>query len=162
MKIRIAMAHVLERDQLIPREREDVFAFFSDAFNLEAITPPWLGFRVVTPGPIEVSAGRLIEYRLKLHGLRVNWLTRIEIWEPGRRFVDTQVRGPYRLWRHTHLFEDHPGGTLVRDRVSYEIPLGPLGELARLLIVRRDLERIFDHRRLAVAERLGAEVQLNP
>jgi ligand-binding SRPBCC domain-containing protein len=162
MKIRTAVVHVLERDQLVPREREQVFAFFSDASNLEAITPPWLGFRVVTPGPIEMSAGTPIEYRLKLHGLRVNWLTRIEIWEPGRRFVDTQVRGPYRLWRHTHVFEDHPGGTLVRDRVSYEIPLGPLGELARLLIVRRDLDRIFDHRRLAVAERLGAEVQLNP
>ena len=69
-----------------------------------------------------------------------DWLTRIEIWEPGRRFVDTQVRGPYRLWRHTHVFEDHPEGTLVRDRVSYEIPLGPLGELARLLFVRRDLD----------------------
>jgi ligand-binding SRPBCC domain-containing protein len=162
MKIRTAVVHVLERDQLIPREREEVFAFFSDAFNLEAITPPWLGFRVVTPGPVEMSAGTLIEYRLKLHGLRMNWLTRIEIWEPGRRFVDTQVRGPYRLWRHTHVFEDHPVGTLVRDRVSYEIPAGPLGELVRLLIVRRDLDRIFDHRRLAVAERLGAEVQLNP
>ena len=156
------MIHVLERDQLIPRERADVFAFFSDAFNLEAITPPWLGFRVLTPRPIGMTEGTFIEYRLRLHGLRVDWLTRIEIWEPGRRFVDAQVRGPYRLWRHTHVFEDHREGTLVRDRVSYEIPLGPLGELARLLFVRRDLDRIFDHRRLAVAEALGAHVQLNP
>ena len=156
------MIHVLERDQLIPRERDDVFAFFSDAFNLEAITPAWLGFRVLTPRPIGMTAGTFIEYRLRLHGLRVDWLTRIEIWEPGRRFVDAQARGPYRLWRHTHLFEDHPEGTLVRDSVSYEIPLGPLGELARRLFVRRDLDRIFKYRRLAVAEALGADVQLNP
>jgi ligand-binding SRPBCC domain-containing protein len=156
------VVHVLEREQLLPRARSDVFAFFADALNLEAITPPWLGFRVLTPGPIAMGPGTLIEYRLRLHGLRVDWLTRIEIWEPGRRFVDTQVRGPYRIWRHTHLFEDHPEGTLVRDRVSYEIPLGPLGALARLLFVRRDLDRIFDYRRLAVAEALGAEVQLNP
>ncbi len=150
--------HVLEREQVLPGERDSVFAFFADAFNLEAITPPWLGFRVVTPGPIEMGPGTLIEYRLALHRIPVRWLTRIEIWEPGRRFVDTQVRGPYRLWRHTHLFEEHPEGTLVRDSVSYEIPGGPLGELAERLFVRRDLARIFDHRRLAVAER----VQLNP
>jgi ligand-binding SRPBCC domain-containing protein len=162
MKIRTAVAHVLQSEQLLTRERGDVFEFFADAFNLEAITPPWLGFQVVTPGPIEMAPGTLIEYRLRLHGLRVDWLTRIEIWEPGRRFVDAQVRGPYRLWRHTHLFEDHPEGTLVRDRVSYEIPLGPLGELARRLFVRRDLDRIFEYRRLAVAEALGADVQLNP
>jgi ligand-binding SRPBCC domain-containing protein len=156
------VVHVLERDQVLPHARADVFAFFSDAFNLEAITPPWLAFRVQTPGPIEMAPGPLIEYRLRLHGLRVDWLTRIEIWEPGRRFVDAQVRGPYRLWRHTHVFEDHPDGTLVRDSVSYEIQLGPLGELARLAFVRRDLDRIFEYRRAAVAERSGAEVQLNP
>jgi ligand-binding SRPBCC domain-containing protein len=156
------VVHILERDQLLPRPRGEVFAFFADARNLEAITPPWLGFRVMTPGPIAMGPGTLIEYRLRLHGLRVDWLTRIEIWDPGRRFVDAQVRGPYRLWRHTHVFEDHPDGALVRDRVSYEIPLGPVGELARLLFVRRDLDRIFDHRRLAVAEALGADVQLNP
>jgi ligand-binding SRPBCC domain-containing protein len=154
------VVHVLERDQLIPRGRDEVFAFFADALNLEAITPAWLGFRVVTPEPIEMTAGTLIEYRLKLHGLRVNWLTQIEVWEPGRRFVDTQLRGPYRLWRHTHTFEDHPDGTRVRDSVSYEIPAGPLGELAHRLFVRRDLERIFDHRHSAVAEAM--RVQMSP
>jgi ligand-binding SRPBCC domain-containing protein len=88
------VVHVLERDQRLPRPRGEVFAFFADARNLEAITPPWLGFRVMTPGPIAMGPGTLIEYRLRLHGLRVDWLTRIEIWEPGRRFVDAQVRGP--------------------------------------------------------------------
>jgi ligand-binding SRPBCC domain-containing protein len=151
------VVHVLERQQVLPADRERVFAFFSDALNLEAITPPWLGFRVLTPGPIEMGPGTLIEYRLRLHGLRVDWLTEVEIWEPGRRFVDTQVRGPYRLWRHTHFFEDHPDGTLVSDSVSYEIPLGPLGELAHVLFVRRDLERIFDFRREAVAREMRVQ-----
>jgi ligand-binding SRPBCC domain-containing protein len=154
------VVHVLERAQVLPADRDEVFAFFGDAFNLEAITPPWLGFRVLTPGPIEMGPGTLIEYRLKLHRLRVDWLTRVEIWEPGRRFVDTQLRGPYRLWRHTHFFEDHRGGTRVRDCVSYELPLGPLGELARMLFVRRDLERIFDYRHTAVAREM--RVQHNP
>jgi ligand-binding SRPBCC domain-containing protein len=152
------VVHVLELDQVLPGERDEVFSFYADAFNLEAITPPWLGFRVVTPGPIEMQPGAMIEYRLKLHGIPVRWLTEIEIWEPGRRFVDTQVRGPYRLWRHTHSFEDDPGGTRVRDSVSYEIPLGPLGELADRLMVRRDLARIFDYRRRAVVEAMRVEL----
>jgi ligand-binding SRPBCC domain-containing protein len=152
------VVHVLELDQVLPGERDEVFSFYADAFNLEAITPPWLGFRVVTPGPIEMQPGAMIEYRLKLHGIPVRWLTEIEIWEPGRRFVDAQVRGPYRLWRHTHSFEDDPGGTRVRDSVSYEIPLGPLGELADRLMVRRDLARIFDYRRRAVVEAMRVEL----
>jgi ligand-binding SRPBCC domain-containing protein len=152
------VAHVLELDQVLPGERDEVFAFYADAFNLEAITPPWLGFRVVTPGPIEMKPGAMIEYRLNLRGIPVRWLTEIEIWEPGRRFVDTQVRGPYRLWRHTHFFEDDPEGTRVRDSVSYEIPLGRLGELADRLFVRRDLARIFNYRRRAVAEAMRVEL----
>ena len=150
------MIHVLERHQVLPRGRDEVFGFFADAFNLEAITPAWLRFRIVTPRPVEMRVGALIEYRLALHRIPVSWLTRIEIWEPGERFVDTQVRGPYRLWRHTHTFDDHPEGTLVRDSVSYEIPLGRLGGVADRLLVRRDLGRIFDHRRAAVAHALGA------
>ena len=152
------MAHVLELDQVLPGERDEVFAFYADAFNLEPITPPWLGFRVITAGPIEMKPGAMIEYRLNLHGIPVRWLTEIEIWEPGRRFVDTQVRGPYRLWRHTHSFEDDPQGTRVRDSVSYEIPLGPLGELAHRLFVQRDLARIFDHRRREVTKAMRVEL----
>jgi ligand-binding SRPBCC domain-containing protein len=143
--------HLLERSQRIARPPEEVFAFFSDAHNLEAITPGWLRFRIVTPGQIEMAPGTLIEYRLRLHGLPIRWLTRIEEWEPGRRFVDVQVRGPYALWHHTHEFEaDGDGATVVRDRVSYALPLGPLGELARRAIVARDLDRIFDHRLASV------------
>ncbi|HEX8052782.1 MAG TPA: SRPBCC family protein [Thermoleophilaceae bacterium] len=142
----------LEREQHLPGEPDEVFPFFADALNLERITPPWLGFRVTTPGTIEMGPGTLIEYRLRLHRVPVRWLTRIEVWEPPERFVDTQVRGPYRVWRHEHRFAPAPGGgALMRDRVDYELPLGPLGDLAHALIVRRDLARIFDHRHSAVA-----------
>jgi ligand-binding SRPBCC domain-containing protein len=144
------VVHVLTRQQQLPGSPDAVFEFYADAFNLEAITPPWLRFRVVTPGPIAMTAGTLIEYRLALHRLPIRWLTRIEVWEPGRRFVDVQVRGPYRLWHHTHSFEAADGGTRVRDSVRYELPFGPLGELAHRAFVRRDLERIFDYRVAAV------------
>ena len=113
-----------------------MFGFFADAHNLEAITPPFLGFEVVTPKPIAMDEGTLIEYRLKLHGVRLNWLTRIDVWEPGVRFVDRQLEGPYRLWHHTHTFEPDGESTLMRDVVRYALPLGPLGELARTVLVQ--------------------------
>jgi ligand-binding SRPBCC domain-containing protein len=147
--------HVLEREQLIARPRGEVFAFFADAYNLEALTPPWLRFGIRTPRPIEMRAGAQIAYRMRLHGLALRWLTEIEEWEPGVRFVDRQVKGPYGLWHHTHTFEDRPGATLMRDRVRYALPLGPLGELARVALVDSDLRRIFDFRREAVARLLG-------
>ena len=146
----------LEREQLLPAAPDEVFDFFSEAHNLEAITPPWLQFRVVTADPIAMRPGTLIEYRLRLHRLPVNWLTRIESWLPGRRFEDRQLRGPYRLWHHTHTFEPCDGGTRVRDQVRYAMPLGPLGRLADAAVVRRDLERIFDFRRDAVATAFGS------
>ncbi len=146
--------HKLEREQLLAHPVDTVFPFFADAGNLERITPPLLGFRVVSPEPIEMGAGTLIEYRLKLHGLSVDWLTRIEEWEPGVRFVDSQLMGPYRLWHHTHTFEPRDGGTLMRDTVRYALPGWPLGEAA-MPLVRRDLRRIFDFRRDEVARLLG-------
>jgi ligand-binding SRPBCC domain-containing protein len=148
--------HVLRREQRLPRAPRDVFPFFSDAHNLEAITPPWLGFAVVTPRPIDMRAGALIEYRLRLHGIPLRWRTRIAVWDPPRRFVDVQIRGPYVLWHHTHDFEaDGAGGTVMRDTVRYGLPLGPLGRLAHRLLVRRDLEAIFDFRRQAVLASLS-------
>jgi ligand-binding SRPBCC domain-containing protein len=143
--------HVLRREQRLPGEPAEVFEFFADAQNLEAITPPWLGFRVLTPRPIEMRPGALIEYRLALHRLPLRWRTRIAVWDPPRRFVDVQVDGPYRLWHHTHDFEpDGDGGTTMRDTVRYALPLGPFGALAHRLLVRRDLEAIFDFRRDAI------------
>ncbi len=147
--------HVLRREQRLPRPPADVFPFFADAHNLEAITPPLLGFRVVTPAPIELRTGALIEYRLRLRGLPLGWLTQIEDWVPGARFVDVQLAGPYRLWHHTHEFTaDGSGGTLMRDTVRYALPFWPRGEVAHALGVRRDLAAIFDYRRRAVAERI--------
>jgi ligand-binding SRPBCC domain-containing protein len=145
--------HLLSRSQHVPAPPDAVFDFFSDARNLEAITPPWLRFSVLTPGPIEMQAGALIEYRLALHRVPVRWLTRIEEWDPGRAFVDMQVRGPYRLWHHTHTFAERDGGTLVGDRVRYALPFGPLGSLAHAAFVRRDLERIFAYRHAVIAQR---------
>jgi ligand-binding SRPBCC domain-containing protein len=147
--------HVLCREQRLPGTPDEVFPFFADAHNLEAITPPWLAFRVVTPAPITMRAGALIEYRLRLHGIPVAWLTRIEEWSPGVRFVDAQLAGPYALWHHTHEFRrDGPDATVMRDTVRYAMPLWPLGEVAHALLVRRDLERIFDFRGAEVARRV--------
>lgn len=149
--------HLLERQQRVEVPIERAFGFYGDAHNLERITPPWLGFQVITPRPIEMEAGSLIEYRLRLHPVPVRWRTRIEAWEPPHRFVDAQIRGPYSLWEHTHEFEpDGPEATIIRDRVRYSIPFGPLGDLANRLLVRRDLAQIFDYRRDAVGRELGA------
>jgi ligand-binding SRPBCC domain-containing protein len=145
----------LEREQVVKQPLADVFAFFAQAENLERITPPWLSFRLMTPGPIEMGSGTLIDYRLRLHGLPLRWTSRIELWEEQRRFVDQQVQGPYRLWRHLHEFVPVGRSTLVRDRVEYALPLGRLGGLLGLPLVRRDLTRIFDFRRAAVARLLG-------
>lgn len=146
--------HLLERRQGSPFPPR-AFAFYADALNLEAIAPPWLAFRVATPGPIAMGAGTLIDYRLRLHGVPIRWRTRIEAWDPPRRFVDVQVRGPSALWEHTHTFE--PAGddaVAIGDRVRYALSIGVLGRLAHALFVRRDLERIFDYRRLTVADAL--------
>ena len=147
--------HTLRREQTLPGTPDEVFPFFADAGNLEAITPRDLKFDIVTPRPIEMGEGTLIEYELRLHGLPISWLTRIEVWEPGVRFVDQQLRGPYALWHHTHEFEATADGqTLMRDTVRYAIPYGPLGELAHALVVKRDLNRIFDFRTQEVARRI--------
>jgi len=147
--------HLLEREQVVPRPVDEVFAFFAQARNLERITPPWLRFEVITPGPIEMGPGALIRYRLRVHAVPVRWISRIEEWDSGRLFVDRQMRGPYRLWHHRHEFAPCAEGTVVRDRVRYALPLGRLGELAHAALVRRDLQRIFDFRRVAVAQLLG-------
>lgn len=147
---------VLRREQRLPQTPEQVFPFFADARNLEAITPPWLGFRVVTPEPIDMRAGALIEYRLRLRGVPLRWRTRIAVWDPPRRFVDVQLSGPYRLWHHTHDFEpDGDDGTVMRDTVRYAIPFGALGRLAHALVVRRDLDAIFAFRQTAVRASLS-------
>jgi ligand-binding SRPBCC domain-containing protein len=142
---------VLERRQRLAAAPERAFAFFADARNLEAITPPWLRFRVLTPDPIAMRAGALIDYRLRLHGLPLRWRTRIDAWEPPHRFVDTQLRGPYALWEHTHTFSPAaPNAVVMSDRVRYALP-----RLVPAWLVRRDLDRIFDFRARVIAERIS-------
>ncbi len=148
--------HVLERRQRIELPIERAFEFYADARNLETLTPSWMGFHVITPGPIEMRPGAIIDYRLNVHGLPLRWRTRIEAWEPPVRFVDVQLRGPYSRWEHTHTFQaDGANAVLIGDRVRYVLPLGPLGEIAHAALVKRDLKRIFDYRELAVGRALG-------
>jgi ligand-binding SRPBCC domain-containing protein len=139
---------------MLGRPLPQVFAFFSDASNLEALTPPFLHFRILTPLPIEMRAGARLNYQLSLFGVPIRWCTRITDWQPGRRFVDEQETGPYALWRHTHEFEARGASTLIRDVIDYSEPLGPLGTVAHVLFVRRTLDRIFDFRRDAIGRLL--------
>ena len=147
----------LRREQLLPRPPERVFPFFTDARNLEAITPPLLRFEVVTPGEIPMRVGTLIQYRLKVHGIGVDWLTSIQEWDPPHRFVDVQVRGPYALWHHTHSFDASDDGTrtLMRDTVRYAVGFGPFGQLAARAFVHRDVAAIFEYREHVVRDRLS-------
>ncbi len=142
----------LEAEIWVPQPREAVFAFFSDAYNLEAMTPPWMNFHVATPAPIVMSEGTLIDYRLRLHGIPLSWRSVISLWEPPYRFVDEQVRGPYRMWHHEHQFEEQNGGTLVRDLVDYAVPGGAF---IHWLLVRRDIDRIFAYRTAHLQQRFG-------
>src|SRR3954453_23326443 len=148
--------HVLRREQRLPGPPEAVFPFFADARNLEAITPPLLQFRLLTPDPISMGAGTFLQYALRLRGGPVRWDTLIQEWEPPHRFVDVQVRGPYRLWHHPPELVASDGGraTLMRDTVRYSVGFGALGEVSRRALVVRDLEAIFAFR----AERVPALV----
>lgn len=138
----------------VPMCRRDVFHLFGDAFRLEELTPSWLRFEVLTPSPVAMREGVQIDYRLRLHGLPVRWRTRITAWEPPVRFQDSQIRGPYLHWIHTHTFEERNGGTLVRDEVNYALPGG---RLIHRLFVRRDLKRIFAYRQQQLPRLLGLE-----
>lgn len=152
---KLSRTHEIRLEQRLAASPEQVFPFFADALNLERLTPPWLHFRVLSVSDEQVREGTLIRYRLRLHGAPVRWLTRIEEWRPGERFVDLQLRGPYRLWHHTHEFEPAGNGTLMRDTVRYEMRGGRLGELARRRFVEGDLERIFAFRRGRIDELFG-------
>jgi hypothetical protein len=140
--------------QDLPTPRAEVFAFFSDPANLEALTPPWLRFEVLTPRPLPQGEGALFDYRIKVRGLPVRWRTLIETFVPGEKFVDRQIAGPYALWHHTHRFEDLPGGgTRMTDQVRYRLGWGIIGRIVIALWVRLDIERIFEYRRQALADR---------
>jgi len=136
----------IQRDVWLPRPREEVFAFFADAANLERLTPPWLHFRILSPH-IVIARGVLIDYRLKIHGVPLRWQSEISRWDPPRTFVDEQRKGPYRRWVHTHTFEEERGGTRVGDSVEFEVPF----EWIAGRFVMRDVQAIFTFREQALS-----------
>ena len=144
--------HQFSSEIWLARPIEEVFAFFSDAANLDSITPPWLSFRTVTRQPIEMRAGTVIDYRLRVRGFPIRWRSKITEWEPPYHFRDEQVRGPYRLWIHAHRFQPRNGGTLVRDDVQYAVPFD---SLLHKFIVRPDVERIFAYRADCLRRQFG-------
>ena len=144
--------HQFSSEIWLARPIKEVFAFFSDAANLDSITPPWLSFRTVTRQPIEMHAGAVIDYRLRVRGFPVRWRSEITEWEPPYHFVDEQIRGPYRRWIHAHKFEPRNGGTLVCDDVRYAVPFD---WLLHKFVVRPDVERIFAYRADCLRKRFG-------
>jgi len=150
------MAYRLERSLFLPRPREEVFAFFSDAANLERITPPFLNFHIITARPIAMKPGAIIDYKLRLYGIPFQWRTLIETFDPPVSFSDVQVTGPYRRWHHLHEFVEVPGGTEMRDRVDYELPFPLFAPIVHPLFVRRSVQQIFDYRNKIISEIFGA------
>jgi ligand-binding SRPBCC domain-containing protein len=138
--------YTLAFTQQVARPLPEVFAFFSRAENLEVLTPSWLNFKILEVSPQPVRQGTLINYSLRVRGLPLKWTSEIVEWEPPHRFVDLQLRGPYKLWRHEHRFEAHDGGTLISDTISLALPLGILGRLAYKLKVHSDVDEIFAYR----------------
>jgi len=148
--------HVLEQEQWLPLSRSEAWAFFSRPRNLEAITPPEMGMRIEDLRDEAMRAGQIIAYRVRVApGVWLRWVTEIKQVEEGVGFIDEQRIGPYRFWHHEHRFEERDGGVLVKDRIYYRLPLGPVGELAHALWVGRQLRGIFEHRRRVLEERFG-------
>lgn len=141
------MTYLYETHIKVKAPVEEVFKFFSEAANLEKITPPWLQFKILSPQPIKMSIGTLIDYRLSLHGLPINWKTKITMWEPPYRFVDEQLKGPYKQWIHEHSFREDPDGCLISDKVNYQISGWIFPPLINTLFVRKDIEKIFSYRK---------------
>ena len=150
----------LETATFLPVTVDEVFAFFSNAENLERITPPELAFKVLTPTPIDMQEGTFIDYRLRLFRVPFHWRTRIAKWHPDDHFIDEQIRGPYSKWTHLHTFSECAKGTCMTDRVEYRLPFQPAGSLA-LPLVRRELDRIFRYRAGAMQRLLGDD-RLSP
>jgi ligand-binding SRPBCC domain-containing protein len=146
------MVHTLRRKQFLPHPITEVFRFFQSPENLARITPPWLHFQILTPLPIEMKHGTLIDYTIRWLGIPVRWMTMITDYAPPAKFVDQQLRGPYSLWHHTHTFIERDGGTEMTDVVQYVLPFGFFGNIAHSLIVQQQLDEIFSYRSKVIAD----------
>ena len=144
--------YTLDSIQFINKPIEDVFEFFSNPDNLSVITPPKLGFKILTPTPIKMSVGRLIDYKIYLMGIPIHWRTLITEFDPPHTFIDQQIKGPYTIWHHTHTFQKVDGGVEIKDRVVYSIPFSILGRILNFLWIRKDLENIFNYRKKVIDE----------
>ncbi len=144
--------YTLDSIQFINKPIEDVFEFFSNPDNLSVITPPKLGFKILTPTPIKMSVGRLIDYKIYLMGIPIHWRTLITDFDPPHTFIDQQIKGPYTIWHHTHTFQKVDGGVEIKDRVVYSIPFSILGRILNFLWIRKDLENIFNYRKKVIDE----------
>ena len=142
--------YTLESNQFINKPIEEVFQFFSKPENLSVFTPAKLGFKILSPNPIKMGVGRLIDYNIYLMGIPIHWRTLITDYEPPNMFVDQQIKGPYTMWHHTHTFHKVKGGVEIKDRVVYSIPFGFLGRLLNYLWIKRDLNNIFLHRKKVI------------
>lgn len=147
--------HLLRRTQMLPARPEEIFPFFERPENLSLLTPSWLKFTILTPSPVEMKSGAVIDYTISWLGVPMRWRTRISAYSPPMQFVDEQIRGPYSLWHHTHTFSAVEGGTRMVDEVRYALPGGPLGDLVHRLMVRKQLDRIFDFRAEAIVQVVG-------
>jgi ligand-binding SRPBCC domain-containing protein len=142
----------LEREQVINKPIEQVFAFFEKPENLATITPPSMQFNILTPFPLDMKTGSIIDYAIKIFGFRIHWRTIIAGYDPPSGFVDEQLKGPYAFWRHKHQFEKIENGSLIRDKVNYALPFGYLGRLVHMIFVKRQLQHIFNYRSTAIKE----------
>lgn len=147
--------YTFHSEQSLPAERSEVFPFFSNPANLKRITPDYLSFQLETEEPIDMREGQVLSYTLSLHGIPLSWTSRVEVWEPPERFVDVQVKGPYRSWRHEHVFHETNGGTKVIDNVEYDVPGWIFSPLIHWLFVRGDVEDIFRYRQDKMEELFG-------
>ena len=146
--------HEFKEKQFIDLPIEEVFNYFSNPSNLQKITPKYLNFKIKNNPPFIMKKGQLFEYRLRVRGIPITWISLISSYDPPYSFIDEQIKGPYSSWHHTHLFKEENGGTVIIDEVKYTLPLGLIGKIVNLIWVKKDLDKIFQYRQKIIEKTL--------